>query len=120
MKLSELAPREHIALEVLPALVATGTMTAGDAAWQAFCAADAFLKRAGRENDKITQIKRECDKLEAQNSILLNMNEDGQFIYRVALLEIWEFLGVKDQTAAMEELRQLKAEISVLGEHPHD
>jgi len=135
MKLSELSFREYIALEALPAIIAAtsagqhqpGAGYAPDGAnidaricFDAFRMADAFLKRAGREHDKIAEIKRECDKLEAQNSLLLHMNEDGQFAARVALSEIWEFLGAAHQTEAMQALRQLKAELSVAEEHPHD
>lgn len=103
MKLSELSFREYIALEMIKTFF--GTMSDQDAALRSFEAADAFLKRAGREQDKIAEIKRECDKLETQVSILLNMNEDGNFAYRVALMEIWEFLGVRNQTEAMALLR---------------
>lgn len=74
MKLSELSYREYIALEALPAFV--GNMLDKDAAWRAFSIADEFLKRAGREHDKIAEIKRECDKLEIQNSLLRNMNAE--------------------------------------------
>lgn len=105
MKLSELSYREYIALEVLPAIVSRGEKRSSEQVLAAFDVADEFLKRAGREHDKITEIKRECDKLEAQVSLLLNMNEDGNFAYRVALMEIWEFLGVRNQTEAMALLR---------------
>jgi hypothetical protein len=104
MKLSELSMREYIALEVLPGFVAQG-MLDRDAAFRAFGLADEFLKRAGREHDKIASIKRECDRLEAQNSLLLNIGEPGNFGPRVALLEIWELLGAKNQTEAMDTLR---------------
>jgi len=93
MKLSDLSPREHIALEVYPSLVATGKLTANEAAWLAFGHADAFLKRVGRENDKVAEIKRECD--------------GGDFTARVALTQIWELLGVDNQTAAMAKLRDM-------------
>lgn len=103
MKLSELSYREYIALEVLPTFV--GKLPDKDAAWRAFQIADQFMKCAGREHDKIAEIKRECDKLETQNSLLLNMNEDGNFPARVALLQIWELLGAKNQTEAMGVIR---------------
>lgn len=48
----------------------------------------------------------EAEKLEIRVSVLLNMNEDGQFAPRAALSDIWEFLGVNNQTAAMEILRR--------------
>ena len=101
MKLSELSFREYIALEAIGHLA--GTMPDKDAALRAFTLADEFLKRAGREYDKIAEIKRECDRLEAQVSLLLNMGG----IERIALLELWEFLGVNNQTAAMQKLRDL-------------
>lgn len=105
MKLSELSYREYIALEVLPSFA--GQMLDRDAAFRAFGLADEFLKRAGREHDKIASIQRECDKLEAQNSLLLNMSEDGQFAARVALSQIWEMLKVQNQTAAVTRLNDL-------------
>ncbi len=124
MKLSELSFREYIALEVLPSIITVtaagqhnpGTgYSSGDEfgasvdariCLDAFRMADAFLKRAGREHDKVAEIQRKCNKLEAQNSLLLNMNEDGQFGARVALLEVWEFLGVDNQTDAMTQIRE--------------
>lgn len=108
MKLSELSYREYIALEALPGFVAQG-MLDRDAAFRAFGLADEFLKRAGREHDKIASIKRECDKLEARVSLLLNMGED--FAARVALLQIWETLGAKNQTEAMHFIRNLRGEV---------
>lgn len=103
MKLSELSYREYLAIEFVPAFA--NTLMDKEAVWRAFCLADEFLKRAGREHDKVAEIKRECDRLEAQVSLLLNMSED--FAPRVALLEIWETLGVTHQTAAMEKLREI-------------
>lgn len=103
MKLSELSFREYIALEALPAFA--GTMLDKAAAWRAFSLADEFLKRAGREHDKVAEIKRECDKLEIQNSLLLNMGEDPAA--RIALLQIWELLDVENQTECMALLRSM-------------
>lgn len=57
----------------------------------------------------------EAEKLEIQVSVLLNMNEDGQFGPRTALMQIWEALGVKDQTAAMQQLEQMKSMIAEFG-----
>lgn len=106
MKLSELSYREYLAIEFLPAFA--NTLMDKEAVWRAFGLADEFLKRAGREHNKVAEIKRECDKLEAQVSLLLNMN-DGDFAPRAALLEIWELLDVKNQTAALQKLRELVA-----------
>ena len=104
MKLSELSYREYIALEVFPTIIAR-THVDELAARRAFSAADAFLREVGKENDKVASAERRAEKVEAQVSLLLNMNEDGNFASRVALLEIWEFIGVDNQTAAMEALR---------------
>lgn len=106
MKLSELSYREYIALEVISAIVARGGMSFGDAAKKAFGTADAFLKECGKNRDEIAEIKRECDRLETQVSVLLNMGED--FAARVALTQIWEELGVSNQTDAMAALRDLQ------------
>lgn len=115
MKLSELSLREYIAMEVFPSIIADPGKykSSNEAAWLAFAHADAFLKHAGREHDKIAEIKRECDRLEIQNSRLLNIGDTRP---RGALAEIWEFLGVDNQTAAMAALASMK----VAGELSHD
>lgn len=55
----------------------------------------------------------EAEKIETKISVLLNMNEDGNFTVRVALMQIWEALGVKDQTAAMQKLRDLQEGVKI-------
>lgn len=108
MKFSELSYREYIALEVLPVLA--DKINAQSAVAQAFLAADAFLKECGKENDNLAAAKRRAEKAETSVSILLNMNEEGNFTPRVALLQIWEFLGVEDQAAAMQKLCDMAAD----------
>lgn len=120
MKLSELSFREYIALKIYPTLVAKAHNSANDLTWQAFNYADAFLKRAGREHDKVAEIKRECEKLEAQVAMLLNMHPTDNFSPKVALEQIWEFLDVKDQTNAMSKLRKMKDAIDLVVSWPSD
>ncbi len=117
MKFSELSYREYLAIDFLPAFMrhsaALGETTeqiAENTAKFAFAYADAFLRVAGQEYAKVAEAERRTEKAEAQVSLLLNMNEDGNIHLRIALLEIWEFIGVKDQTAAMEALRARRAD----------
>lgn len=105
MKFSDLTYREYIALEVFPRFV--GSMSDDEAARRAFSAADAFLKRVGKEMDKVATAEQRAEEAELQVSLLLNMNASEDFATRVALLEIWTLLGASNQTAAMEKLREL-------------
>lgn len=109
MKLSELSYREYIALEVLGPIASMGNMNYGDAVEKAFGVANAFLRHVGKHDDKIKALTLRAERAEASNSILLNMGEDGKFSVRVALKEIWEVLGAKNQTEAMEALRSWDA-----------
>lgn len=122
MKLSELSYREYIALEVLPSVIAataagqhrpgagyaTDAMTVDERICSdAFRLADAFMRVVGKENDKIFRAEQRAidaeTKFEALQSIHVNMGED--FAARIALTSIWEFLGVCNQTQAMQALR---------------
>jgi len=110
MKLSELSYREYIALEVLPSFAAK--YLDKDAVWRAFGLADTFMKHAGKENDKIFRAEQRAieaeTKFETLQSIHVNMGED--FSARIALTQIWEFIGVDNQTEAMEVLRLRRAD----------
>lgn len=105
MRLSDLSYREYIALEVLPSCAAT--YPDKDAIWRAFGLADAFMKYVGKENDKIAAAEQRAidaeTKFDVLQSIHVNMGED--FAARIALTDIWEFLGVNNQTQAMQALR---------------
>ena len=110
MKLSELSYREYLAIEFLPAFVRhsaalgqTEAEIAENTARYAFVYADAFLRVVGREDHRLATAYMNEKRANEQVSLLLNMN--GDFAPRVALLEIWETLGVTHQTAAMEKLR---------------
>jgi len=109
MKLSELSYREYLAIEVFPRFV--GSMPDSEAAWRAFGAADAFLKRAGTEQDKITAAEKRAAEAEQalevmRDYIFLDIN-GTTLSDRVALTSIWDMLGVSNQTAAMQKLREL-------------
>jgi len=56
MKLSDLSYREYLAIEFTPQFAAK--LDDNEAVWRAFGLADAFLKRAGKENDKIAQAEK--------------------------------------------------------------
>lgn len=116
MKLSEISYREYLAIEFLPAFMryqsALGNSEkeiAENNARYAFLYADAFLRVAGQENDRIAQAeKRAADaetKFEVLQSIHVNMGED--FASRIALTQIWESLGVDNQTHCMVAIRAL-------------
>lgn len=102
MKLSELPYREYIALEVLPQFV--GTIPNQQAVWRAFGVADEFLKAAGKFHDQIADAEERADLAETQYSILLNMGDDVPA--RIALSQIRELLGGKNQTETMQRLNQ--------------
>lgn len=117
MKLSELSYREYLAIEFLPAFMRHYSALGGsedeiaeNTARYAFRYADAFLRVVGKEYDKVTSAERRAERAEAQTALLLNMNEDGNSSARIALLQIWEFLGVTNQTEAMEALRARQAD----------
>jgi hypothetical protein len=103
MKFSELSYREYIAMEVFSRIV--GSMPDDKAAWRAFGAADAFLKRAGIEQNKIKAAEERAERAESQVGLLLNMSDD--FAARVALLSIWEKLDARNQTEAMQKLADM-------------
>ena len=103
MKLSELSYREYIALEVFPGFI--GSMPDDEAAWRAFGAADAFLKRCGKEHDRVAQA--EFRATQAENTLSVLMGLDNDFAPRAALLQLWELLDAKDQTSAVIKLREL-------------
>lgn len=111
MKLSELSYREYIALEVVPSFA--GKISDSDAVRRAFGVADLFLKQCGKHTDKVAAMEARAVKaetaLEVLQSIHVNMGED--FASRIALTDIWEFLGAKSQTQAMEVLRLWKADV---------
>lgn len=61
--------------------------------------------------DLVAEYRNEAAKTESLHTtiqVLRNMNEDGQFGARIALEQIWKFLGVQNQTAAMDALRELR------------
>lgn len=111
MKLSELSYREYLAIEFLPAFMRhsaalgqTEAEIAENTARYAFVYADAFLRVVDREDHRLATAYMNEKRANEQVSLLLNMN-NGDFAPRVALLEIWETLGVTNQSAAMEKLR---------------
>ena len=115
MKLADLSYREYIALEVLPSFA--GHIADDEAAWRAFGVADAFLKRCGKEQNKIKEAEERakladlrCVVLSDQLSHVMSKS-DGDFAASIALRSIWDFLGVTDQTAAMQMLRDAFPEL---------
>lgn len=63
MKLSELSYREYIAVEVFPQFIGQ-KMADREAAWRAFCAADAFLKAAGKEYREVAEQREHAETAE--------------------------------------------------------
>lgn len=105
MKLSKLSYREYLAIEVFPQFIGQ-RMPDREAAWRAFCAADAFLKQAEKEHREVDAQRERAETAEAKLTMLLNMDED--FHLRVALMQLWKMLGVSDQTAAVLKIEALK------------
>lgn len=103
MKFSELSYRDYIAIECAGhfAGIARSPQMAATAAY-AF--ADAMLVEAGKRNHEMEELRERAATAERTNSILLNMGEN--FAARVALLQIWELLDVRNQTEAMQILRE--------------
>lgn len=111
MKLSEISYREYLAIEFLPAFMRyqstlgqSENEIAERTARYAFLYADAFLRVAGRENDRVAHAEARAEKAETSVAVMLGMNGEKDFHARVALKEIWELLGVDNQTDAMEKL----------------
>jgi hypothetical protein len=115
MKLSELSYREWIAIEALRGTAASDVPADSLVAF-AFGIADEFLAACGKRNQEIEILRQRAEKAETRVSVLLNMNEDRQLPARVALSQIWERLGVDNQTAAMQALESLFVD----REHSHD
>jgi hypothetical protein len=108
--------RDYFAAQALIGQLSFKRSTVGsETAWAAYKMADAMLARREKDGQlrdhEIENLTRRADKAEAQVSLLLNMNEDGQFAARAALSQIWEFLGTKDQTSAMRMLRDAFPEL---------
>ena len=110
MKLSELSKREYIAIEALSVLrhisdISPETL-AEETAKRAYLIADAMLKQTGLHEDRVKHAEDRAaqaeTKFETLQSIHVNMGEG--FGARIALTDIWELLGVNNQTAAMEKL----------------
>lgn len=110
MKINDLPLRDQIAIAALPGILSRPNITDGRwAARSAYRAADGMLLRMMVNAHEIRELTQRAEKAEIALEVLQSI-----------LAEIWEFLGVEGQTAAMAELRQMKAEISVLSEHSHD
>ena len=112
MKLSELSYREYLAIEFLPALMrhysALGdneTEIAERTAHYAFLYADAFLRVVGKYHDEVAEAHQRAFRAETAADVLRSMDSDVP--RRVALEELWQMLGVTNQTMAISKLRGL-------------
>jgi hypothetical protein len=119
MKFSELSFADAAALEVFPALVSQsrffGENPEAAMAKCAYAHADALSAERDRRNNLrgriVEALRLRAERAEASAALLRNMNEDGQFGPRVALEQLWEMLGVDNQTAAAQRLRTMKTAI---------
>lgn len=112
MKLSELSRRDYIAIEVLGHFA--NKMLDKQAVWRAYGLADAMIAYEGqpKRDHEFEEMKTEAARLRTSNEILQGvLNEGDGFAARVALTQIWEFLGVTNQTAAMQMLRDAFPEL---------
>jgi hypothetical protein len=117
MKLSDLSMREYLAIEFIPAFMrhsaALGTSEeniADNTIRYGFLYADAFLRAVGRQDARVKHAEDRAEKAETAVSVMLGMN-GYDFHAKIALKEIWEFLGVANQTAAMEKLHDWHDEL---------
>ena len=112
MKMSSLSFADYVAIEALTALIPLSRFFTEDpeqdmarVAYKHADALDAERKRRdGIVDHDREALERRLAKAENSVSVLLNMNEDGNFAPRVALSDIWELLGAKNQTDAMAKL----------------
>lgn len=128
MKLSELSRRDYIAIEVvgdiaqltLKAMAALpGAEFNADTAFpiiaeKAYQLADAMIAYEGKPEwaARYEEMKVDIERLQRSNEILQSMNAEGpDWSARIALEQIWEFLGVNNQTAAMQMLRDAFPEL---------
>ena len=114
MKLSDLSLREYIAIECLPAAVQRygDANTAADAAFHyADSFVSAFESCREKTQHEIDTLRLRMERAEASYSLLVNHMTSKDASAWIALSQIWEFLGVKNQTAAMQMLRDAFPEL---------
>ena len=111
MKLSEISYRDYIAIEALCVVRQISDKSpkdlARETAKRAYLIADAMLEHAGKYENRVKHAEARAEKAETSVAVMLGMNGEKDFHARVALKEIWEALGVDNQTHCMAAIRAL-------------
>lgn len=112
MKLSDLSKRDYIAIEVVGHFVDPHVSHA-QATKSAYDLADTMVAYAGQpaRDHEVADLRKAVDSLRTSNEILRNLVPHTEKAATVALEQIWEFLGVNNQTAAMQMLRNAFPEL---------
>lgn len=106
MKLSELSRRDYIAIEVVGRF-AHPHVPEAQAVKSAYAVADAMIAYAGQpaRDHELEDLRNSVAALRRSNEVLRNLVPHTEKAATIALEQIWEFLGVSSQTAAMQMLR---------------
>lgn len=108
MKLKDLPLRDWIALEAVPGVLAAGFVKPVDAADRAYDIADAMLVKIEAYQCRIADAERRAREAKTELEVVRGYRFDTpDFSAKIALTQIWDALGVSDQTAAMQKLRQI-------------
>lgn len=108
MKLSDLPLRDQIALEVLPGIISAGCTHPSRAVSLAYETADIMITQIKDYRCRIKEAEKLAAEAETRLEVMRAYKFDGpDFSARIALIEIWEILGVNNQTHAMQDLRNM-------------
>jgi hypothetical protein len=113
MKLSDLSKRDYIAIEVVGHFVANPFFDAKKMTECAYTLADAMIAHAGApaRDHELEELRASTASLQRSNEVLRNLVPHTERAATIALEQIWEFLGVNNQTAAMQMLRDAFPEL---------
>lgn len=108
MKLKDLPLRDWIALEAVPGVLAAGHIKPVDATDRAYDIADAMLVKIDAYQCRIADAERRAREAQTELEVVRGYKFDTpDFSAKIALTQLWDALGVRDQTAAMQKLREL-------------
>ena len=111
MKLSELSKRDYIAIEVVGNFA--HHMLDKQAVWRAYGLADAMIAYEGQpaRDHELTDLRKSVEALQRSNEILRHLVPHTEKAATIALEQIWGYLGVTNQTAAMTVLETWKSDV---------
>lgn len=114
MKLTELSKRDYIAIEVARGFVSLNFPDTDKwAVKRAYAFADAMIAHESQpaRDREVEDLRKSVDALRTSNEVLRNLIPHNERAATTALEQIWEFLGVTNQTAAMQMLRDAFPEL---------